>query len=142
MVKHVIRELGSVLNLRHTDQLGHLRYVTIKLSCASDVVSHATPLNQKERGIWWPCVQQVVSAPENRVQPIRFKSLNLTPYLQHVHNYSWPCTFCSCPWHFFLQLLYSAWTTHCMQGHQTLRLRRLAHKNTSDVEYPSLLIHY
>ena len=83
------------------------------------LVSHAIPLNRKERGVWWPCVQRVVLATKSgRVQSdSRFEFIIAKQRLAcGACMYGWPCYFCGCLW-CLLQLLHSTRTTRCTHGH-------------------------
>ena len=80
-----------------------------------------TPQEEKEeRGVWWPCVQQVVLVPENRVWPIRFEILNLllSNAILVAHARMASHAIFAVVRDIFLQLLHSTRTTCCTHGHQ------------------------
>ena len=85
-------------------------------STMKDVVSHATPLNGKDRGVWWPCVRVVLTTKSGCVQSdSRFEFIAK----QHLacSAYGRWCYFCGCL-RCLLQLLHSTSTTRCTHGHQ------------------------
>ena len=114
------------------------------LSPGSFLVSHTTPLNRKERGIWWPCIQRIV-----RTECNNYKKRYGQP--QNVQGWPYTCTplvrrcqvtnsNLDADW---MQQDLVAGTTRdrCMQGHQTplsldwgVWLARLAHSKVFKVK--------